>query len=329
MSRPRPTVLGTRGSRLARAQTERVGAALRRRVPGLDLRVRVVSTEGDRVTSGLLPSWGRGVFVRDIEEALLREEIDLAVHSLKDVPPEVPPGLAIVAVPERGDPSDVLVTVDGRTLAELPRGARVGTSSLRRAAFLRAARPDLRPVAVRGNVDTRWRKLRDPDRGLDALVLAAAGLERLGLGDAPRVVIPFDVLLPAPGQGALALEGREADAYHRDLATRVADPAAGAAVTAERRLVRDLDSGCRLPVAALATALPGGALRLEAAVAAADGSRVLRESATGRMDDPEGLGALVARRLLDAGAGDLLAAADPASGQVGAGAAGQPPGVPA
>ncbi|MDQ3701061.1 MAG: hydroxymethylbilane synthase [Chloroflexota bacterium] len=310
---PRPTVIGTRGSRLALAQSELVATSLRRCHPGLALRLEIVSTEGDRITAGPLPSWGRGVFVRDIETALLHGEIDLAVHSMKDIPPLTPEGLAILAVPRRVDPGDVLVTVDGRELDDLPAGARVGTSSLRRAAFLRAYRADLRIVPVRGNVDTRWRKLLDPSQGFDAIILAAAGLERLELAGVRRVPIPFDVLLPAPGQGALALEGRASDAYHREVAAGIGDVASGAAVAAERRLVRDLDSGCRLPVAALATPGVDGTLRLEAAVAAPDGSNALREGASGHMDDPHALGQAVARRLLDRGAADLLAQAHSAS----------------
>ena len=184
------TVIGTRGSRLALAQSGTVADSLRRLHPGLDLRLQTVSTEGDRVTSGPLPSWGRGVFVRDIETALQEGEIDLAVHSLKDLPPQLPAGLSVLAVPRRADPGDVLVSAAGHSLEGLPRGASVGTSSLRRAAFLLAARPDLRLVPVRGNVDTRWRKLLDPSSGLDALVLAAAGLERLGMASAPRTPIP-------------------------------------------------------------------------------------------------------------------------------------------
>lgn len=310
---PRPIVIGTRGSRLALAQTEMVAAALRRRHPHLTVRLEVVSTEGDRVTTGALPSWGRGVFVRDIELALLHERIDLAVHSLKDVPPQTPDGLAIVAVPPRADPGDVLVTADGRRLDDLPAGARVGTSSLRRDAFLRAYRPDLRIVPVRGNVDTRWRKLLDPDGELDAIVLAAAGLERLGLADARRTPIPFDVLLPAPGQGALGLEGRAEDGYHREVAAGITDLGSEGAVRAERSLVRELDSGCRLPVAALGTPRPDGTLHLQAAVATPDGRRVARAAAWGRLDEPQTLGQAVARGLLERGAAEMLAQATEAS----------------
>ena len=308
----RRLTLGTRGSKLALVQAEWVAAALRREVPGLQVTVRTISTEGDRVQSplpGALQSWGQGVFARDIESALLRREIDFAVHSLKDLPAELPAGLVIAAVPPREDPSDVLVTVDGRDLDALPRGARVGTSSLRRAAFLRAYRADLQPVALRGSVDTRWRKLLDPGQGYDAIVLAAAGLVRLGLDEAPRRAIPFEVLLPAPGQGALALEAREDDAATRVLLAAVNNQPTAAAVRAERRALRDLEGGCRLPISALGNPLPGRALGLLGAVAAADGARVIRAAVTGSQDDPDSLGSALAARLLADGAAHLLSAA--------------------
>ena len=305
----RRLTLGTRGSRLALVQAEWVAAALRRAVPGLEVTLRTISTEGDRVQSPLpeaLPSWGQGVFARDIEMALLRGEIDFAVHSLKDLTAELPTGLVIAAVPPREDPSDVLVTVDGRELDALSRGARVGTSSLRRAAFLQAYRPDLEPVPLRGNVDTRWRKLLDPGQGYDAIVLAAAGLVRLGLDEAPRWAIPHEVLLPAPGQGALGLEARADDEGTRSLLGTIDDAPTAAAVRAERRALRDLEGGCRLPVSALGTPLPDGALRLLGAVAAPDGARVIRSEVTGAQDEAETLGAALAARLLEEGAADLL-----------------------
>jgi hydroxymethylbilane synthase len=266
----------------------------------------VVTTEGDRVQAGTLPSWGRGVFAHDIEAALLRGEIDLAIHSLKDLPADLPAGLAIVAVPQRGPAGDVLVSRDGRSLDDLRAGARVGTSSLRRTAFLRAVRPDLIYLPVRGNVGTRWRKLLDPAQGYDALVLAAAGLERLGLAEVPRAAIPTDVLLPAPGQGALALEARAGDTRVAALAALLNHAPSAAAVRAERRLLSDLEGGCRLPVAGLAQAGDKGSLSFTAAVAAPDGTRVLWRSGDGRADEPEALGAQVAADLLAAGARDLL-----------------------
>lgn len=301
--------LGTRGSRLALAQAEAVAQALARACPGLAVRVQTVVTEGDRITSGPLPSWGSGVFAREIEHALLRGEIDLAVHSLKDLPARLPEGLALLAVPERADPHDVLVSTAGHDLGALPPGARVGTSSLRRAAFLRATRPDLAIVPVRGNIDTRWRKLLTPELGYDALVLAAAGIERLGLGEVPRAPIPFDVLLPAPGQGALALEGRASDQRVAALARRIDHAPTAAAVAAERRLLRELEGGCRVPVAALAVVEDETQLWLRAAVAAPDGTRVVR--AEGRaplagLHEAEALGAAVAAELLALGAVQLL-----------------------
>jgi hydroxymethylbilane synthase len=185
----------------------------------------------------------------------------------------------------------------------------VGTSSLRRAAFLRAYRPDLDYAPIRGNVDTRWRKLLDPEQRYGALVLAAAGLARLGLDDIPRARISTDLLLPAPGQGALGLEAREGDERVRDAVAAVHDATTAAAVAAERRALRDLEGGCRLPVAAFASSQGDGRLRLEAAVAAPDGSRVLRHAAEGAMDEAEALGAVAARALLDQGAAALLEAA--------------------
>ncbi|HXI16004.1 MAG TPA: hydroxymethylbilane synthase [Chloroflexota bacterium] len=311
-------VLGTRGSRLALIQSEAVAATLRAAVPRLEVCVRTISTEGDRVQSivpDALPSWGLGVFVRDIEAALLSGEIDFAVHSLKDLPAALPEGLVIASVPERANPLDVLVTSAGLTLDDLPTGARVGTSSLRRAAFLRAYRPDLRAVPVRGNVDTRWRKLLDPSQGFDALVLAAAGLDRLGLAEAPRRSISSSILPPAPGQGALGLQAREGDAVVRALRDVLNHPPTAAAVSAERRVLRDLEGGCRLPVAALGTpvgTLVAGRLHLAAAVATPDGTRVLKHEATGFVEAPETLGAAVAAHLLSLGAAGLLRESAPA-----------------
>lgn len=304
--RTRRVVVGTRGSPLALAQTRWVAAALRHAGAVDDLTIQVIATEGDRNQGQDLASWGQGVFARDIELALLRGEIDLAVHSLKDLPAALPDGLAIVAVPRRGSAGDVLVTVDGRSLDDLPSGARVGTSSLRRAAFLRAYRPDLDYLPVRGNVDTRWRKLLDPAQGYDALVLAAAGLERLALDEVPRFAIPFDILLPAPGQGALGLEARSGDDATASVASLIDDPTTIAAVRAERHLLHLLEGGCRLPVAALCRPETGGGLRLAAAVAAPDGARVLRRVASGPVQAPEALAAEMAAALLAGGAAELL-----------------------
>lgn len=311
MSR-RSFVLGTRGSRLARVQAEGVAAALRRARPDPALSIREISTAGDRASGSLL-NWGQGVFVKDLETALLTGEIDLAVHSLKDVPTTLPDGLVLAAVPTRDDTGDVLITPAGLTLDQLRPGAVIGTSSRRRAAFLRASRSDLRIQPLRGNVDTRLRKLRDGDHGtfLDAIVLAASGLNRLNpdvaeLGVEP---IPRDILLPAPGQGALVVEARADDRPALDLAHRIHDPAVGAMVGAERRVLHDLGGGCQVPVAAEATVAPGGTLRVAAAVAALDGSRVVRQTIAGPKTEAEALGAALAQRLRAAGAAELLASA--------------------
>jgi hydroxymethylbilane synthase len=301
--------IGTRGSALARTQTDLVATALREQQPGSGLNVEIVliSTGGDRTQHTNAPSgdWGSGVFVKELESALLDGAIDLAVHSLKDVPPRPTPGLDLVAIPGREDPRDVLVTPDARAFERLPEGARVGTSSARRVAFLRALRPDLSFAPIRGNVDTRLRKLMNGE--YDAILLAQAGLRRLGLRDVPHVVLEPDVLTPAPGQGALALQARADDLRVASLVAALDDAPTAAAVAAERRLMARLEGGCRLPIGALATPLDDR-LDLVAAVADPDGRRVLREHASGVLDAPEALADEVAERLLAAGATDLLGA---------------------
>ncbi len=301
--------VGTRGSALARAQTSLVVAHLQAAHRDLKVEVVPITTHGDRTqhTNEAGPDWGFGVFVRELEQALSRGDIDLAIHSMKDVPPEVPGALAIVATPVREDPRDALVTADGRTLDALPAGARVGTSSARRTAFLRAARPDLAFLPLRGNVDTRHRKLTEGH--YDAILLARAGLARLGL-DVPHVLLDPAVLPPAPGQGALALEARVDDEVVRALAQALHDPRTAAAVVAERRVMGELDASCRLPLAALGDVDETGSLHLAAAVAAPDGSRVLRASATGSAQTPDEVAMRVVDDLRGQGAAELLAPPD-------------------
>jgi hydroxymethylbilane synthase len=293
--------LGTRPSALARAQTELVAAALRDAHANLELEVVAISTHGDRSQASNQPGpdWGTGVFVKELETALLREDVDLAVHSLKDVPPVVTLGLTLAAIPVREDPSDVLVTRDGRGLHELPSGARVGTSSARRAAFLRAARPDVQFLPIRGNVETRLRKMADDQ--YDAVVLAQAGLHRLDL-EAAWVVIDPELLPPAPGQGALAIQCRAGDRELIELVEPLHDPATGAAVRAERRLMANLEGGCRLPVGALGRPRPDGGLHLLGGLARDDGSLTIAD-ALGTLAAPEELGDLLAERLRSPGAG--------------------------
>ena len=265
-----------------------------------------IRTSGDGGSDGRAPGpkGDKARFVKELEEALLAGEIDMAVHSAKDLPSELPDGLAIVGVPERADPRDALVGAE--SLDRLDEGAAVGTSSLRRRSQLLALRPDIEVNDLRGNVDTRLRRL--AEGRYDALVLAAAGLARLGRS-ADGSPIPADDLVPAPGQGALALEGRSDDERARELGQSLTDRDALVALTAERALVAELDASCRTPMAAHA-ALRDGRLRLSAFAGLPNGSRWLRDHLEGTVEDPVALGREVAERMLSAGAGDLLAEAE-------------------
>jgi len=296
--------IGTRGSALALAQARSVQAALEGLQPRLRAELRTVKTTGDRfLDRPLALLGGKGLFVKELEEALLAGTVDLAVHSMKDVPAEVAPGLVLGAVLPREDPGDVLVARSRSTLADLPRGARVGTSSLRRSALLRARRPDLEVVPLRGNVDTRLGKLRSGV--VDAVVLAAAGLKRLGLVLAEAV--PLDPLefLPAIGQGALGIETR-ADEVQR-LVAPLDHAVTRAAVEAERAFLRRVGGTCHTPIAA--HAIPEGRhLLLRAAVFSVDGSRLVQGERRGPMDGAAELGEQLAVELLRRGAEELLAA---------------------
>jgi len=290
--------IGTRGSALALAQSGHVADWLREL--GAEPELVPITTSGDRgaVTAD------KSRFVKEIEEALLAEEVDLAVHSAKDVPGLLPEGLAIVGVPERADPRDALC--GARALGDLEAGVTVGTSSLRRQAQLLAARPDLDVKELRGNVDTRLRKLAEGE--YKAIVLAAAGLIRL---DRASEGNPID-LTPAPGQGCLALEAREDDDAMRELAAQLTDREALVALTAERAVVAALDASCRTPVAAYAR-LEEGELRMDAFVGLPDGSTWIRDELSGDPEDPSALGTELARRLIAAGAREVLAQADAAA----------------
>jgi hydroxymethylbilane synthase len=279
--------IGTRPSALARAQTNLVAAAVRDAHPSVEVDVVVITTNGDRTQSTNAPGadWGTGVFVKELEAALLRDEVDLAVHSLKDVPPVVTEGLTLAAIPVREDPLDVLVTADGRSLDALPSGARIGTSSARRSAFLRAARADLQFQPIRGNVETRLRKMAEGQ--YDAVVLARAGLRRLEL-EVRYVVLEPELLPPAPGQGALAIQTRAGDRVALELVEPLNDPATNAAVRAERRLMANLEGGCRLPIGALGQPRNDRALHLLGGIAREDGTLSLAD-ALGRLDAPEAL----------------------------------------
>jgi hydroxymethylbilane synthase len=302
--------LGTRRSRLAMAQSQQVADALSARLARPVELVEVV-TFGDRSTEALTQIGGTGVFVTALREALIEGRVDLAVHSLKDLPTAAAPELAIAAVPPREDPRDVLVSPRGYTLGELPAGARVGTGSPRRTAQLRALGLDLQIVPIRGNVDTRIRKAVDGE--VDAVVLARAGLARLGRLDVVTELLDPLQLLPACGQGALAVECRAADETLVDeIRTALDDPDTRAATVAERSLLAALEAGCTAPVGGLADCAEGDDGQLEiylrGVAAAPDGSRSIRLSATGPYDAPEILGRRLADDLLEAGAADLLGA---------------------
>lgn len=305
---PRPAAasltIGTRGSPLALAQA-RIVADLLAAGSGLACSVRVVETQGDRTQAmgePLPEIGGKGLFTAELETGLREGAFDLAVHSLKDLPTAAAPGLVVGAVCAREDVRDCLVSRDGSALAGLPLGASVGTSSLRRAAQLRALRPDVRVEPVRGNVGTRVRKAREGV--FDAVVVAAAGIARLGLEDEVAEWLPEETMLPAPGQGALAIQCRADDEATAALLRAVDDPATRAATTAERAFLAALEAGCSAPVAAYGRVSAGRELELDGLVASLDGRQVVRVN--GRDVDPEQLGARLAREARDAGAAEIL-----------------------
>lgn len=301
-----PIRVGTRASLLARTQSGLVADALQAAL-GREVALVEVRTEGDRSTAPLASLGGAGVFVGALREALLRGEVDVAVHSLKDLPTADENGIVLAAVPSREDPRDVVVARDGLTLAELPEGARVGTGSLRRAAQLRALGMGLEIVGVRGNVDTRIGKVTSGE--IDAVLLARAGLARIGrLDEVTEVLDPLQ-MLPAPGQGALAVECRSDDALAEGVRDAVDDPRTRAAVTAERVLLADLEAGCSAPVGALAEVADGDdgeELWLRGVVLSADGAVAIRRSGTGAPGDAAGVGRALAAEMLAEGAADLL-----------------------
>ena len=302
-------VLGSRGSRLALAQARWTLSKILAAAPHLDLEIRRVKTQGDRSHAISLASGDSvGWFVREIEEELLSGRIDLAVHSLKDLPLAQPEDLLIAAIPVREDPHDVLVTAKGVELQRLPRGARVGTSSPRRMGQLLALRSDLRFEPIRGNVDTRLRKLAAAQ--VDAVVLAAAGLNRMGALSNGWHPLPFEAMLPAPGQGALALEIRARDTALGEILRRALDdPASSAEVRSERAFLKTLGGGCQMPVGALGRA-KGDSLELEGVVASPDGTRVVRDRVSGNSRRPEEAGVELGKRILAAGAAEILGPAE-------------------
>lgn len=291
-------VIASRGSQLALWQARWVQQKLAER--GHETRIEIIKTTGDKITDVPLAKVGtKGLFTKEIEEALLDGRADLAVHSLKDLPTELPAGLVLAAIPVREDPRDAIV---GKRLDDLPRGAKVGTSSLRRAAQLRQFRPDLEVESIRGNLDTRVRKL---DEGLyDAVVLAAAGLKRLGWSERIAELLPAEIMCSAVGQGALAIETRaEGAGYQACIA--LDDPQTRAAVTAERAVLAALGGGCQVPIGAYAT-IKNAKLHMVAVVASPDGSDLVRGETNGPIADAARLGSALGADLLDRGARKIL-----------------------
>ena len=300
----RQLIIGTRGSALAIWQAEWVQNRLRELQPGLLVSLKRIKTTGDRILdSPLAMIGGKGLFVKEIEEALARGEIDLAVHSMKDVPTSLPVGMEILSIPAREDPRDALISRDGVSLEKLCKGARLGTSSLRRQAQMLNARPDFQVSILRGNVDTRLRKL---DAGeYDAILLAAAGIRRLGLEQRITEFLSYDVCLPAISQGALGLEGRADDRFVRELVLRLEDPSTRMAVTAERGFLERLEGGCQVPIAAHAT-VGDQTMTLRGLIASVDGHRLIQGSSEGPIGDAKKIGVALAERLLSQGGREIL-----------------------
>ena len=296
--------IGTRASQLAMWQANWVKDQLEGRNEGLEALLIRIKTSGDKIRDvPLAQVGGKGLFVKEIEEALLDGRIDLAVHSMKDVPTEIPDGLQVNIITERKDPRDALVSGDGRKLADLPQGAVIGTSSLRRQAQLLNHRPDLVIEPLRGNVGTRLRKAEGP--GLAGVILAAAGLKRLGFEDRISEYLSYDISLPAIGQGSLGIESRVGDEETAALLAPLNHPDSNVAVTAERAFLRRLEGGCQVPIAAFGQ-VEDGVLVMDGMIASLDGKRFLRLSRRGSTDDPETLGRGLAEELLAMGGGEIL-----------------------
>ena len=297
-------VLGTRGSKLALWQSEHVASILTEKA-GVEVELKTIKTQGDKILDVALAKIGdKGLFVKEIETALMEGEVDFAVHSSKDVPTQIPEPLMLGAFLKRADPRDVLISKTGQGLDDLPAGSVIGTSSLRRVAQVLHRRPDLKIADVRGNLDTRLRKM---EEGLfDAIILAAAGLDRMGWNEGITERIPSSVMLSAVGQGAIAVEVRKGDEDVLKLMAYLEDSTTRAAVTAERALLRELEGGCQIPIGALGT-FEDGKLRLDGMVASLDGTRLIRDSIAGDPAEADALGVSLANKLIEMGADDILA----------------------
>ena len=298
--------IGTRRSQLALWQANWVKSALLERYPSLSIQLVTIITKGDKILDvPLAKVGGKGLFVKEIEEALLEKRIDLAVHSMKDMPADLPPGLCIGPVPQRENPADVMVAKGHLPFARLPAGARIGTSSLRRAAQLRCARSDIEIAPLRGNLDTRLEKLNNPSENLDAIILAAAGVLRLGWEKRITEYLDSRTVLPAAGQGALCIEIRQNDPTVAGLLEFMNHTPTRLAVAGERSLLHRLEGSCQVPIAVHGE-ISGRQIRLEGLVADIDGRSVIRDRRDGPADNAEAIGRELADRLLSLGADDIL-----------------------
>jgi hydroxymethylbilane synthase len=296
--------IGTRGSQLALFQANWVKDQLVRTHPELKVTLIKIKTTGDKIQDAPLAKiGGKGLFVKEIEEALIQRKIDLAVHSIKDVPTEFPKGLHLSVITKREDPRDVFISKGGKTLKDLPQGAKIGTSSLRRQAQLLHFRSDLELIPLRGNLDTRLKKLKTLN--LDAIVLALAGVKRLGLEERISEIIPTDISLPAIGQGALGIETRMDDQVVEDQIRFLNDPDSSIAITAERAFLKKLEGGCQVPIAAFAQKV-GSTLQIDGLVGTIDGKRLIRHHLEGPIEEAEPLGTQLAEILLVKGAKEIL-----------------------
>jgi len=298
-------IIGTRKSQLAVAQSTLVAEELAEKFPDYKFSLKKMSTKGDRIIDrSLIEIGGKGLFIKEIEIALLNQEIDLAVHSLKDMPGEIANEFELIATPQRANPLDVLISKDDKILEELPQGAKIGTGSLRRKAQLLNYRPDLEIVPIRGNIDTRIKKLYSQD--LDAIVLAAAGLERMGWSDKISQYLEPAISLPAVGQGVLVLEVRSNDDSIKELVKGINHHDTYVRVAAERSFLSYLEGSCKIPIAAYAQ-IEDDELSIEGMVASLDGSRLLRAKLKGSREEAKELGVKLAQRLVEQGAAEILA----------------------
>ena len=296
--------IGTRGSQLALFQANWVRDQLVQTHPGLKVALIKIKTTGDKIQDAPLAKiGGKGLFVKEIEEALIQRKIDLAVHSIKDVPTEFPKGLHLSVITKREDPRDVFISKNGKTLKDLPQGAKIGTSSLRRQAQLLHFRSDLELIPLRGNLDTRLKKLNTMN--LDGIVLALAGVKRLGLEERISEIIPTDISLPAIGQGALGIETRLDDKEVEDQIRFLDDRDSSIAITAERAFLKKLEGGCQVPIAAFAQKV-GSTLQMDGLVGTVDGKRLIRHHLEGPIEEAEPLGTKLAEILLVKGAKEIL-----------------------